>query len=556
VGSYEIVRLIGEGGMGAVYEARRSDGQFRQRVAVKILKRGMDTGALLLRFRMERQILTGFQHRNIAQLLDGGAAPDGRPFLVMEFIDGEPITEFCDRRKLSIGRRLNLFLQVCSAVHAAHQNLIVHGDIKPGNILVTSEGECKLLDFGIAKILQPEQYPQTVAPTLGDERLLTPDYASPEQLRGGKITTASDIYSLGVLLYELAAGQPPHRFESRRPDQIANEVERQETIRPSAMIFRKDRAATPDDLAAARGTTPKRLQRALARDLDNILLKALRKEPERRYQSVEQFADDIRRYQQGLTVTARKETWSYAARKFIGRNKALSFVGALLVVAIVAGLTAALWQAHRAGVEREKAERRFGEIRRAADSLIFELHAAVARLPGATSARELILRRATEILDRLAKDSGNNVSLDLELADAYLRLGEVQGHPLGNNIGDARAALRSYREAARLGETALALEPENRAALVATATSYQQLSSVVPGREAENTINRAIRLHQQLLAMSPNDRDYRASLGIDFQRRGAYLVNRGVLRSRCRTSAARLNPCGRRRTLASQAGWA
>jgi serine/threonine protein kinase len=211
-GRYEIVRRIGQGGMSTVYEGVRSDGGFQQRVAIKILKRGMAATGLLQRFRAERQILANLQHSHIAQLLDGGEMPDGRPFLVMEFICGECITSYCDRKQLPVDNRLELFLQVCGAVDAAHRSLIVHRDIKPGNILVTAEGDCKLLDFGIAKILDPERYETAFAHTMAAERLLTPEYASPEQIRGQAIMTASDIYSLGALLYELLCGSPPHRF--------------------------------------------------------------------------------------------------------------------------------------------------------------------------------------------------------------------------------------------------------------------------------------------------------------------------------------------------------
>jgi eukaryotic-like serine/threonine-protein kinase len=524
VGCYQIRRSIGEGGMSNVYEGYRRDGHFQQRVAIKVLKRGMDTATLLLRFRTERQILAEFRHPHTAQLFDGGALPDGRPFLVMEYVEGEPITELCDHQKLSIERRLDLFLQVCSAVQAAHQNLIVHRDIKPSNILVTAEGDCKLLDFGIAKILEPARYQRTLAPTMASERLLTPEYASPEQVRGESITTASDVYSLGVLLYELVAGRSPYNFESRQLDVIARSMEAQVITSPSAAILATECCR---DVAVKRSTTPAKLRKTLRGDLDNIVLRALRKEPGRRYQSVEQMADDIRSYQHGLPVSARKETLGYLASKFFARNKAVSFVAILLLLAILAGTSEALWQAHRAERERARAERRFSEIRKVANSLIFELHAAILPLRGSREAQELILRRATEMLDGLAREADNDPALDLELASGYRRLGDAQGNPLAVNRGDKAAAMKSYREALRLGKAALAKDPTSREAKRDLASSYQNLSSIAGPSESESAINAAIQLHSDLLSNQPSDWDRRVNLGVDYQRRGALRSQRG-----------------------------
>lgn len=529
ISCYEIVRRIGEGGMSTVYEAYRSHGDFRQHVAIKVLKLGMDTTALLLRFRLERQILADFQHSHIAQLLDGGAMPDGRPFLVMEFIDGVPITEFCDKQKLSVAQRLHLFLQVCSAVQAAHRNLIVHRDIKPSNILVTSQGECKLLDFGIAKILEPDRYERTLARTVAAERLFTPDYASPEQIRGETITTSTDIYSLGVLLYEILAGRPPYRFESLQPDAIAREIETQEVLPPSAIVPRAERHA--NTVTLARSTTPAKLRRAIKGDLDKIVLRALRKEPDRRYQSVEQLADDVRRHQQGLPVTARRETVGYLARKFLSRNKAVSLVAMLLFLAILTGTAGAWWQAHRAEIERQRAERRFAELRRVANSLVFEMHDAIANLPGSRAPRELLLSRAAEMLDGLAKDTSNDPGLDLELAAAFSRLSEVQGHPMGDSRGDIKAALESMRKAVRLDQAAVSADSRNLRAQSALGVSHQNLSIILSyagnAREAENAIEQAIRIHESVLIKTPGDYTVRGDLGVDYQRRGALRTDHG-----------------------------
>jgi serine/threonine protein kinase len=282
VGAYEVVREIGRGGMGAVYLARRADDEFEKLVAIKLLKRGTDTDEVLRRFRAERQILARLDHPNIAHLLDAGTTDDELPYFVMEYVAGERITDFCSARALNVRARVELFLKVCGAVQFAHRNLVVHRDLKPGNILVTAEGEPKLLDFGIAKLLAPESDLAGATLTLHDQQRLTPGYASPEQVRGEAVTTVSDVYSLGALLYELLAGDPPHRFSTPRPSptELFNVVVEQESRRASVA------ASSPERRRELRG------------DLDNILLTALRKEPEQRYSGVTAFADDLRRYLQ------------------------------------------------------------------------------------------------------------------------------------------------------------------------------------------------------------------------------------------------------------------
>ena len=313
VGSYKIVREIGRGGMGAVYLAVRADDEFQKRVAIKLIKRGMDTDYIIRRFRNERQILASLDHPNIARLLDGGTTEDGLPYFVMEYVEGQPLHHYCDTKRLSTVERLRLFLKVCSAVHYAHQNLIIHRDLKPSNILVTADGTPKLLDFGIAKLLNPEIASQTLDPTTMALRLMTPEYASPEQVRGEPATTASDVYSLGVLLYELLTGRRPYRIRNRLPEEIARVICEEEPERPSIVINRIEQIhpdgatqveVTPESVSRRRDGTPETLRRQLAGDLDNIVLKALRKEPQRRYSSVEQLAEDINRHLEGLPVSA------------------------------------------------------------------------------------------------------------------------------------------------------------------------------------------------------------------------------------------------------------
>ncbi len=348
IGPYTLEELVGEGGMGAVYRASRSDGAFEQQVALKLIRSGLASADLRRRFRLERQLLAQLSHPNITQLLDGGLAEDGRPYLVMQYVSGTPITRYSDAHVLSVQDRLKLFATACRAVQHAHQNLVVHRDLKPSNILVTEDGTVKLLDFGIAKLLDPEtetggddaagrEYELPL--TQSEVRLMTPHYAAPEQVMGAPVTTATDVYSLGVLLYELLAGTRPYEFEKRVPAEIERVVCDYVPPRPSVA------AGTDPDTGKTRPGTSSRLRRTLQGDLDNIVMSALRKEPEQRYGSAGQFADDIDRYLDGMPVHARKDTLSYRVQKFVRRNRAAvaaAAIGAVLVsgFAVVSGVQA------------------------------------------------------------------------------------------------------------------------------------------------------------------------------------------------------------------------
>ncbi len=346
VGPYRLTAEIGRGGMGAVYLAERADGQYRKKVAIKLVKRGMDTEAILRRFRKERQILAGLDHPNIARFLDGGTTEEGLPYFVMEYIQGKSFFEYCDVEKLPVSERLKLFRSVCSAVQHAHNCQIVHRDLKPSNILVTAEGIPKLLDFGIAKLLSPEPFSQTAELTATGFHLMTPDYASPEQVRGEEITTATDVYSLGVVLYELLTGHRPYRLKAHGPQEIAKAICEEEPEMPSSAVSRIEEVPAPDgtspdrltseSVAQTREGNPAKLRRRLAGDLDNIVLKAIRKEPYRRYQSVEQLSEDIRRHLEGLPVIARKDTLGYRTVKLIRRRKARLATAALVLLTILA----------------------------------------------------------------------------------------------------------------------------------------------------------------------------------------------------------------------------
>ncbi|HEX8249366.1 MAG TPA: serine/threonine-protein kinase, partial [Pyrinomonadaceae bacterium] len=343
IGSYKIEKQIGRGGMGAVYLAQRADEHFTKRVAVKLIKRGFDTDDIIRRFRHERQILAALDHPNITRLLDGGATEDGLPYLVMDYVEGLPLNRFCEEKHLSINERLKLFLQICSAVIYAHQNLIIHRDLKPSNILVTAGGAPKLLDFGIAKLTTPDS-PQTLE--RHTTQMMTPEYASPEQILGQPVTTAADIYSLGVVLYELLTGHKPFKIKSKNPVEISKIITDSEPVKPSSVITR-DRKFTTWQMAVST---------QLRGDLDNIILMAIRKEPERRYSSVEQFAADINRFLAGLPVIARQDTVGYRASKFVQRHKAAVAAGAGIVVALVGGLAATKRQARIDRQQRDKAE--------------------------------------------------------------------------------------------------------------------------------------------------------------------------------------------------------
>ena len=348
-GAYELTRLIGVGGMGAVFEAVRADDQYRKRVAIKMLRRGVSGEQAILRFRQERQILATLDHPNITALLDGGVTDDGQPFLVMEYVDGAPLTHWSDAHQLSTSARVTLLRQVCAAVQHAHQSLVVHRDLKPGNILVTSTGVVKLLDFGIARLLRDPMVEHDVTITQQAPPPFTPAYASPEQLRGLPATVATDVYALGIVACELLSG--------RRPlDTAGLDVTRVRTLVTEAEPTPPSELTGDTDTAAHRGSTPMRLQRELRGDLDAIVLQAIRKEPERRYRSVEQFDADLRRYIDGDAVLARPDSVAYRAGK-VWRRRRLELCAALAVVlALVGGLGAARSQARVAEHERDKVE--------------------------------------------------------------------------------------------------------------------------------------------------------------------------------------------------------
>ena len=479
IGPFQVEREIGRGGMGAVYLAQQNDNHYQRQVAIKIIKRGMDSDEIVRRFRNERQILAHLTHPNIAGLYSGGTTDAGLPFFVMEYVEGKPINEYCEVQDLSIAERLKLFRTVCSAISYAHQNLVIHRDLKPSNILVTQDGQPKLLDFGIAKLLKPDDEGALTETML---RVMTPEYASPEQARGERMSTASDVYSLGVVLYELLTGRRPYRLKNRLPHEIAEIISERVPERPSTAIGRAEKIpegrATPETTSTAQSTGKARggelakLRRSLRGDLDNIVLMAMRKDPARRYQSVEQFSEDIRRHLERLPVRARKDTFDYRASRFFLRNKFRVAAAAALVLVLVAGIVATRW-------EQRRAERRFNDVRALANSFLFEFDDAIKDLEGATPARELIVRRSLQYLDSLSRESANDPALQLELATAYERIGSIQGNSYYSNLGDTEGALRSYQTSVALLERIAATAPDKRTLRRQLAASYAGLADLM-----------------------------------------------------------------------------
>jgi eukaryotic-like serine/threonine-protein kinase len=461
IGVYQVIEEIGHGGMGEVYRADRADGQYSKEVAIKLVRGGWDTASVLERFRNERQILASLDHPNIARLLDGGTTDDGIPYLVMELIEGQPIDKFCDQRKLNITERLTLFRQVCAAVQFAHQRLVIHRDIKPSNILVTLDGTPKLLDFGIAKIVEPFHDAKTTL-----TQAMTPEYASPEQIKGEPITTATDVYSLGVVLYQLLTGLSPYQGDTSSPHKLAMAVCQTDPGRPSALVI-KDKAASSssidlEQISSLREGSVVKLRRRLAGDLDDITMMALRKEPSRRYGSVAQFAEDIRRHLEGLPVAASKGSWRYRAGKFVTRHKVAFAAAVIVTLAVAAGVVATVREARIAQTNAARAQKRFDDVRNLAKSLIFEVHDSIQDIPGTTAARQLIVSRSLEYLDSLGHEAAGDASLQSELATAYMKVGDAQGQAYMANLGDTSGSLNSYRKALQIREALVAADPQNK----------------------------------------------------------------------------------------------
>ncbi len=483
IGPYEIDRLLGRGGMGAVYLAHRVDGQFEQQVAIKLIDLPLATDVFRERFRLERQILAGLQHPFIARLLDGGVTAEGDLYLAMEYVAGIPIHRFCEAQGLSESQRLALFVRVCEAVQFAHQNFVVHRDLKPDNILVAEDGTPRLLDFGTAKLLSPSVGKPASELTREGFHSFTPQYASPEQVLGNPVTTASDTYSLGVLLYLLLTGTLPYELKEL-------------TIAEMLRVICNEPPRNPAEAAGP--------NRRLNLDLQSILLKALRKEPAERYLTAEQLASDIQAYLDGRPVAARQGTLRYRVEKFTRRHRAAVAGAALLAATLTAGVAGVLWQSRVANLERRKAETRAEDLRKLSDSLLSEIDDAIQKLPGSTAAQQLLVSTVLEHLGRTTKDSAQDPQLLLDAANAYTRLGNVQGNVFTEHTGDTEGALASLDKALSITGALMQQQPKNAAVKRAFAWALQSRSEVLFGigrtQEAVPAIRSAITAFDDLAA--------------------------------------------------------
>jgi serine/threonine protein kinase len=486
-----------------------------------VIKRGMDSDNVLQRFRHERQILAGLVHPNIARLLDGGTTQDGLPYFVLEYVDGVPIDEYCRARRLTVDERLDLIRQVCDAVFYAHQHLVVHRDIKPTNVLVTADGVPKLLDFGIAKLFDPGDTALTVTEIGG--RAMTPQYASPEQLRDERVTTISDVYALGVMLYEVLVGKPPYDMTGMSTVEARRLVVAGEVMKPSSMA-----AATGDDVLA----------RQLRGDLDTIVLTAIRKDAADRYASVPLLIDDLRRYREGLPVLARGDSWSYRAARFVKRRKVGVAAAAAILITLIGGVIGTTWQARAARIQarraqaaQARAEQRFSQVRRLANSLIFEYHDAIKDLPGATPVRVRLVRDALSYLNTLAQEAEGDPSLQRELAVAYRRVADVQGGSTRLNLGDTRGAIESYRKSLAILDALLRRDPNDPATrrdagLVSTDLAYTVWETGDTAAAFEHA-RHAQALFEPLLASGLADMDLRLAVARVHDALGVILLESG-----------------------------
>ncbi len=577
LGSYRLIKLIASGGMGQVYLAERVDGQYEQHVAIKLMRESFDRVALVSRFKAERQILASLDHVNLAKVLDGGITEDGVPYFVMELVAGEAIDAYAERLHLSIAQRVQLFRSVCRVVHYVHQKGVVHRDLKADNILVTHDGVVKLVDFGIAKHMAPSASEQTR--TMTAHRMMTLDHCSPEQVRGDEITPASDLYSLGVVLYRLLTQASPYRVATADGAyDLAHVICHMEPPLPS-------KAVAADSPTA---------RRSLRGDLDAVVMMAMRKDPAHRYASAEALSEDLFRHLEGLPVQARRGAWSYRAGRFVLRHRAV--VGAAMIanLALVGGIALASYQAWQANQQRERAERHFASVRKLAHVFMFDIHDAIQNLAGSTAARKMVVDNALVYLEGLSAEASGDAALRMEVAVGYRKVGDILGRPRSPSLGDSRGAMASYGRAKALlttavseakerdanfrraqqeltlvylreglilgglgqakdGSTALhtglaiaadlaAADPanhENQLRLIDMYRAQSDIELEAGNLDAYlNTSSEAIRLLEAVVARAPDDREVLARLSGTYNTRGGYFLSRDASDENARQAVA------------------
>ena len=519
LGRYVLAEVLGSGGMGVVYAA--ADPTLGRRVALKLLREAAsdeDRDSRNRRFEHERRVLARLEHPNIARLLDGGETADGRPYLVMDLVEGVPLGEYCDAKKLSVEARLELFREVCGAVQFAHQNLVVHRDLKPTNILVTSGGSPRLLDFGIAKLLEPEDGARLTATGV---QPMTPAFASPEQVRHEPITTASDVYALGVILYELLTGLSPYQVKGQGLDELLLAVRDFEPEKLSGAISR-----ATDEQVAMREPSREKLRRKLSGDLDSIVLMALRKEPRDRYATPEQLSQDLLRHLEGRPAVARRGSTAYLVSRFVRRHKVGVAATFATFLSLSVGTVATAWQAHVAEQERDLAQRRFAQVRQLAHSVLFDYHDGIAKLEGSTTLRQQLVKDALGYLNSLAAEAGDDLSVQRELVAAYLKVGDVQGDPYTPSLGDTAGALLSYRRAQAVAAS-MPADVETQRLLANSHLKVADLLAITgDGPGALAAYRAAIVLNE---ALAKDSEDDRVQLSLDFLALGSALADQGEL---------------------------
>jgi tetratricopeptide (TPR) repeat protein len=477
LGNYRLAELIGTGGMGRVYRAVRADQEYEQHVAIKRIRPGLDVDQIISRFRSERQILATLEHPNIARLLDGGTDRNGLPYLVMEYVEGTQPLEYCDSHGFTIARRLALFRDICAAVQYAHQHMVVHRDLKPANILITARGIPKLLDFGIAKVLAPDPV-SLGAQTETALHMMTARYCSPEQVRGEPITTASDVYSLGVILYELLTGHSPYTNPTRPVHELMRAVCEENPVR-----------------------------RNLPGELDTIVFKALKKDVGERYASADRFSEDIQRFLEKRPIQARADSWWYVTRKFVVRHRLASLSGAVVLCAFAISF-AMVSQA------RGRAERRFNQVRELAHAVIFDYHDAIEPLPGSTPVIERLMVDGLRYLDSLSNEADSK-DLRRETVDAYVRISEVQGDSYHGNLGNAKGALQSAGKAVAAAQRML-LSDRSPEAMKSAAAAYAVQGTLLYTagdlRSAERLLRQATDLGEATVRERPDIVDNSSAL--------------------------------------------